>query len=151
MSHGRMALRVVAVASALGACVALGDPETPVGAIMTDGRPTLLVSLCQGEGVRSVFITDSSDQDGDGPLLWRIDAIDHPVIDETLVVGDTPEGFSQTRSLDPRALRREVTAWILTDSIELVGAVDFTDMDASRVYVDLKPTSRQSFEESRDC
>lgn len=132
--------------------LAIGDPSNPVAATLVGERPALVATLCKGEGVKSVFITDSASQDGEGPTLWRIDAADRPVRRETFVVGEAPSGFVATTPLEGGVPQREVTAWVLTDAdIEMVTAVDFRKVKDGTLYVDLKPVSREGFRKDRFC
>lgn len=133
-------------------CIAQGDPSNPLAATLAGGRPALVITLCQAERVESVFITDSTSQDGEGPTLWRIDAAGRSVRREMFVVGEAPEGFVVTTPLKGGVPRREVTAWVLTDSdIEMVNAVDFRTVKDDKFYVDLKPVSREGFRKDRFC
>jgi hypothetical protein len=138
------------VATAIGGCVFAGDPANPVGALRVGGEPALSVFLCKGERVESVYLTDSDDDDGEGPLLWRIDAVGGPVAMDTFVVGDVPPGFREVRGLQPMALRRPVTAWVIAD-VELVGLVDFSEVHEDTLYIDLKPASESELADGRSC
>lgn len=155
MTRVKWILVVAAVLSAGVAAllvVATGDPSNPLAATLLGERPTLVATLCKGEGVRSVFITDSASQDGEGPTLWRIDAAGRPVRRETFVVGEVPGGFVATTPLEDGVPQREVTAWVLTDAdIEMVNAVDFRKVKDDKLYVDLKPVSRERFRKDRFC
>ena len=143
---------LVGVVLMLAGCVP-SDPEVPLAATKIGGAPALVAPLCDGEGVRSVILTESRTQDGDGPVLWQIDAEDRPVKRRTFVVGTTPPGFRQTRPPKTSALqRREITARILTDSdVELIGAVDYSQVKDSNLYVDLEQVSEQTLRKRRAC
>ena len=143
---------MAAVIFGTAGCFAQGDPSNPVGATLTDGRATLVATLCEGEGVRSVFLTDSASQDGEGPILWRIDAGGRPVRREVFVVGEVPEGFLESTPLEAGVPLREVTAWVRTDSdVEMVGAVKFGEVEEGKLYVNSKPVSPDGFREQRFC
>jgi hypothetical protein len=132
--------------------VAIGDPSNPVAATLLDGRPALVVTLCEGEGVESVFLTDSRAQDGEGPIVWRIDAADGPVPEDTFVVGEVPAGFVEARRLEDNGVpQSEMTAWVRTSDVEMVTAVDFAQVEEGELYVDLKPVSREEFRKDRFC
>jgi hypothetical protein len=152
MLSGRRLLSIAALglATAGWGCFVAGDPLNPVGATKVDGEPTLAVSLCDGEGVTSVFVTDSNEQSGEGPLLWKIEATGRPIRLETFVLGDVPNGFRETHELSSDAVQREVTAWVLTD-VELVGLVDFTEVEEGRIYIDLERSSRAALARGRSC
>lgn len=147
-----VAVAALSVGVAALLALAIGDPSNPLAAALVGGRPALVATLCKEEGVRSVFITDSASQDGEGPTVWRIDAAGRPVRRETFVVGATPSGFVATIPLKGGVPQREVTAWILTDAdVEMVTAVDFRKLEDGKLYVDLKPVSREGFRKDRFC
>jgi hypothetical protein len=142
---------VLAVMVTCAACF-FGDPSNPSGATLIDGRPAVVATLCKGEGVDSVFITDSASQDGEGPTVWRIDAANGPVRRDTFVIGDVPEGFTATTPLAGNLPRRELTAWVITDSgVEMVNAVDFRKVEEGKLYLDTEPVSREHFRNERFC
>jgi hypothetical protein len=133
-------------------CFAQGDPSNPVGATLIEGRPAVVVTLCDGEGVESVFITDSASQNGEGPVLWRIEVGDRPIHRDTFVIGEVPEGFVVTRPLAGDVPRRELTAWVTTDSgVEMVNAIDFREVEDGGLYVDLDRVSQNGFRKARHC
>lgn len=124
--------------------------NNPVGALLVDDHPTLMVSLCEGERVESVYVTDSSTQSGEGEILWKIVAEGEGVAMEQFIVGEVPRGFEEAVPLDRRAFEREITAWVQTD-VELIGAVDFRSMEEGSLYVDLEPAPIGRLSEDRHC
>lgn len=142
----------MAVILVAAGCIFQGDPANPVAATAADGRPALVATLCKGEAVESVFLTETAEPPDEGKVLWRIDAAERPVRRETFVVGELPGGFVATTPLKGGVPQREVTAWVLTDAdIEMLGLVDFRKVKDGRLYVDLKPVSREGFRKDRFC
>jgi hypothetical protein len=135
----------------LSSCIALGDPpEPPVAATLIEGRPALVVPLCEGEGLESVYITDSS-SDGEGPYLWRIDAIDEPVQRESFIVGEVPNGFHETEPLHRDALQSNVTAWATTEFADAFGDIDFRDVNDDELYLDFERVSAKDLRDDLFC
>ena len=136
----------------VAACVPFGDPDVPLAATRVDGAPALYVPLCEGEGVRRIYLTDSDDSDGEGLLLWELIAEGTPEPTERFVPGETPTGYREVVALDSVALEREVTGFAeTTEGIELVGAIDFRSFSDSALYLDMEETSAEAMIDSRDC
>lgn len=127
---------VAAAVLAVAACVG-GDPAVPVAATRINGEAALAVPLCDGESVDWIALRDTRSQDGEGPVVWRIDAT-QPSSQSTFIIGEQLPGFDETVRLVALP-DREMTAVVMTtDDVELIGAVDFDGVEEGKLYVDMQ-------------
>jgi hypothetical protein len=127
---------VVAAGLTVAACVG-GDPAVPVAATRINGEAALAVPLCDGESVDWIELRDTRSQDGEGPVAWRIDAT-RPSWHSTFIIGEPLPDFDETVPLVTLPDRQMTAVVMTTNDVELIGAVDFDDVEEGKLYVDLQ-------------
>jgi hypothetical protein len=128
---------VVAAGLTVASCVVMGDPAVPVAATRINGHAALAVPLCDGESVKWIEVRGTRSQDGEGPVVWRIEAR-RPSSQSRFIIGEQPPAFDETVPFATLP-DRQVTAVVMTsDGIELIGAADFDCVEEGKLYVDME-------------
>lgn len=127
---------VVAAGLTVASCV-MGDPAVPVAATRISGEPALAVPLCDGESVEWIEVRDTRSEDGEGPVVWRIEAR-QPSSQMRFITGAQPPVFDETIRLATLPNCQVTAAGMTSDGIELIGAVDFDRVEEGKLYVDLE-------------